>query len=239
MRKRSVIVIIVIILLTAVSLFLYSPYFNINKITVEGLESVMEEEILTRAGVNGKTNLFFFNENKARAGIMENLYIDSAVFKKDYPKSLHITVGERHLTGYIEYLSGRYLYTDENGRVIEINSFIKDDLPVIVGLKFDKVRLGEMLEVENADAFKTVVRYSRLLEKYKINDRVFKIDVSDTDNTRIFLYRIEFNVGGDLDADYKIRTILEMIENLPNADLIQGYVDMRTTKKQYFLKVFV
>jgi hypothetical protein len=209
--KGFKIALIIGVFVLAVILFLLSPYFYINEINVHGSETIAENEILSRAGIESGTNIFVYNTKEARKRIMENLYIDSVVFD---------------------------LYIDENGRVIEINSTYTEPLPVVVGLRFDRFRLGDILEVEDTFAFRSVVRYARLLYQYQLMDRISRIDVSDSSNTRVFFHQIEFNVGDDWEADEKVRSMEEIINNLPNAELIRGFVDLREIRAQYVLKIY-
>lgn len=239
MRWRFKIILTVCVVASATVLFMFSPYFYIAEITVNGNDSIEQTEILTRTGIQRTTNMFLFNESEARKRIIENLYIDNVQFTKSLPNKLTITIRERHLSGYVEYMPGKYLYIDEYGRVLEINSFFAERLPVVGGLKFDKFQLGETLEVEDTAAFKTVVTYARLLIKHDLTEQVSRLDVSDGGNTRIFMYHIEFNVGDGLNADEKIRTMKDIADKLPNADKIKGSVDLREIRSQYVLKILV
>lgn len=226
----------------AAVLFMFSPIFYIQEVTpdiVNGCENIPTSEILTRAGLTKTANLFLFDTSKARKSIMENPYIDSVTFQKILPNRLTITVRERHLSGYVEYMQGKYLYIDENGRVLETNSFYTEKLPVVRGLKYSRVRLGEILEVEDTAAFKTVVTFARLLNKHQLTDLVSRIDVSDGNNTKILVHYMNFNVGDGKNADEKIRTIKEIMEKLPNADIIKGFVDLTEIRSQYYIKILV
>jgi hypothetical protein len=221
------------------TLSLLSPYLHIKETSIIGNETITDAEIMARAGITRTTNLLLYNTGRARKASLENYYIDSVVFTKAYPDSLTIQITERRLTGYVEYMQGKYLFLDENGRVLEIGGEMTEKLPVVTGLKFDRFRLGEPLPVENAAAFKTIVRYARLLNSFGLADKVSRLDVSDAGNARIIYNRVEFNVGDDRNADEKIRTMIEIVNNMPNAELIKGIVDLRRLTGQYVLKVLV
>ena len=59
-----------------------------------------------------------------------------------------ISLTERKVRAYVPYM-GSYLYIDEFGRVLEINSQMSSALPVVTGLKFDTFMLGEKINAEN------------------------------------------------------------------------------------------
>jgi cell division septal protein FtsQ len=241
MRTRIKIALAVCALAFTAFLFIISPFFHLNmeNLRVTGCEKISREEIIARAGLNSGTHLLFLNTAYLSGQIMENLYVDNVTFEKNLPGSLSITIRERRLTGYMEYEQGKYLYIDENGRVLEISDRITEKHPMVGGLKFTRVRLGELLEVEDPQTFKTMVTYARLLVKYNITDEVYRIDLSDSDNARILMYHLDFNVGDAKNADEKVRTLMEIIKNLPNADIIQGVVDLREINRQYFMKILV
>lgn len=220
-------------------LFMFSPFFYMKEVSVKGCERIPVSEVLERSGVNGTTNVLLLNTAQTRARLMENMYIDDVVFERRLPGQLIITIRERHLSGYVEYMQGKFLYIDENGRVLEINSYYTEKLPVVSGLKFDKVRLGDLLDVEDKTAFKTVVSYARLFNKHQMTDQVSRIDMSDSSNTRIHLYHIEFNVGDGKNAEEKVRTIKEIIEKLPNSEVLKGFVDLKEIREHYFLKILM
>jgi len=238
MNKFFKVFLTVCFLASAVALFIFSPYFRVRDITVAGNEFIYADEIIGRSGITTSSNLLLLNTREARKGIMGNFYVDGAEFVKNYPGGIEIQIRVRRLSGYVEYMQGTFLFIDENGRVIEINSVLSGNYPVVRGLKFERFRLGEILEVEDSAAFKTVVRYARLLNKYQLSDRISNIDVSDNANTRIMFHQIEFNVGDDADADEKIRTMVEVMENLPNASMIKGQMDLREIRGQYVLKFY-
>ncbi|MDR1665301.1 MAG: FtsQ-type POTRA domain-containing protein [Clostridiales bacterium] len=239
MRKRYVLAFIAGALALAAVLFLFSPFFFIEEIVVDGNVNFTKEEIINRSGIVSSSNLFLLNTSEVRDSIMENLYIEDVAFKKEFPNKITLHVTERHLSGYVEYMQGKYLYIDENGRVLEIKTYFTEKLPIVSGLKFESARLGEVLEVDDANAFKVMVRYARLLSKYELADNVSRIDISDSDNTRIMLYHIEFNVGGDRDADEKIRTMKEIEANLPNVSIINGFIDLSVIRSQYICEILV
>ena len=239
MGKRFKTVVIVGFIIFAAVLFLLSPFFYVNtdNLQVIGCVDIPREEILARAGIGGTTRLITLRTDEARKKIMENLYIDHVDFEKKLPGTLTVTVRERHLCGYVEYEQGKYLYIDGNGRVLEIKSNFTEKLPVVGGLKFTRVRLGEILEVEDAEAFKIMVAYARLFPKYEMSEIVSRIDLSDSANARIIARNIDFNVGGGGSADEKVRTIKAILGNLASTETLKGFVDLKEIREQYFLRI--
>jgi cell division protein FtsQ len=69
--------------------------FRISSIALAGNRHLTREEVLTTAGVTGRTSLLFLNVGDARARLLENPWISAATLLKLYPGRLHVTVTER------------------------------------------------------------------------------------------------------------------------------------------------
>jgi len=218
-------------------MFMLSPFFQLTEITVTGNLQIDEAEILNRSGLDTPTNFFLFSPNQARRYIMENHYIEHVSFDRILPNTLEVTVWERFLSGYIEYMEGLFLYIDENGRVLEVRSYKREELPVITGLRFYHVHLGELLEVDNPAAFSTVVTYARLLNRFELTGVISQIDVSDPENTRMRLYNIEVYLGDTRNAHEKILTLREIVNEWPVVRDVPGFLDLRNPGAEYIFRI--
>lgn len=83
------------------------------------------------------------------------------------PWTLHVTVKEKDLAGYLDY-DGAYLYFDRDGTAALRTKKVIEGVPYVIGLEFDSdsVTIGERLPVEDADVFDQIVEASLGLEKY-------------------------------------------------------------------------
>jgi cell division protein FtsQ len=69
--------------------------FRITSIAMAGQKELTREEVLTIAGITGRTSLLFLDAAEARARLKENPWIAEANVLKLFPSRLHITVTER------------------------------------------------------------------------------------------------------------------------------------------------
>ena len=69
--------------------------FRITSIALAGGRALTREEILTTAGVTGRSSLLFLDATAARARLKANPWIAEATILKLYPGRLHIKVTER------------------------------------------------------------------------------------------------------------------------------------------------
>ena len=222
----------------AVLLFLVSPFFHISAVVVEGTSNVSLREVNDALNVQTDTNLLFFNTRAARRRVMENLYIGQVEFHRSLPNRLYVTVRERRLAAYVQHMPGSFLFLDDFGRVLEVRSYFTQPLPLLEGLQFTRFQLGEILEVPDSVAFNAVVHYAQLLYDHGLIDRVTHMNVADASNIRILIDgRKEFNVGTAVRADEKIRTIVDILENMPNPDVVSGFMDVSEIRSEFVFVV--
>ena len=215
-------------------LVLISPFFFVQEIIVIGNVRVSQADILNRLDLSNTSNILMFNTRYARRRIMGNLYIGEVIFRRDLPGRLYVTVRERRPSAYVEHMPGSFLVLDDFGRVLEIRQSFSEPLPLLEGLRFTSWQLGEILEVPNATDFSAIVHYTQLLVTHDLIHRITHINVADPSNIRILVNYMEFHVGCAADADYKVRTIVAMLEQSPYAGNIRGFVDMRERRAEYF-----
>jgi len=234
-RKFRIAVVVSGVVLAGI-LFLVSPFFHVQEIIIQGNNRITNSDIEQRLGVTRTDNILLLNTSAARRRIMSNLYIGDVSFRRDLPGRLYVTVFERRPSAYVAHM-GNFLVLDDFGRVLEIRSNHQETLPLLEGLHFTSSRLGEVLDVSNAVDFDSVVLYTQLLVVHGLIHDITHINVSDPANIRILINYLEFHVGGPSDADEKVRAIVEVLNELPDAGRMRGFVDMRDTRAQFSLQL--
>jgi len=235
-RKFITTIVICAVAFSAV-VFMFSPFFYMREIVISGDSTVTQSEITNRLEADLTTNLLFFSTRAARRRVMENLYIAEVNFRRDLPGRLYVQVRERRLAAYVEHAPGSFLYIDQEGRVLEVRSFTSGQRPIVEGLNFTRFALGEVLEVPDTTAFTIATLYAQLIYHHGLMCRVTFIDVSDTENTRILVGYIEFNVGGLIGAEARVRIIAGILAEMPGIDFARGFVDLRETRGEYFFEI--
>jgi len=221
----------------AALLFLVSPFFHVREVVIQGNSRISQAEIRSHLEASYQTHIMFFNANAARRRVLENPYIGDVVIRREMPGTLHITVSERRLTAYVEHMPGSFLFLDDFGRVLEIRNYMTDQRPLLEGLQFTRFQLGEMLEVPDAASFGVVVHYAQLLNHHGLINRVTSMNVSDSSDIRILINYIEFKVGGVNNADEKIRTIIAILDEMPNVDTARGFVHMQEIARDIIFEI--
>ena len=149
--------------------------FTITQVTVVGNEHYTTEEITQMVCSSDleKNSIYLYLRN--RFGKKEEIpFIEEMDVDIVSPTAVKITVYEKAIAGYVEYL-GRYLYFDRDGTVVESSTDRIAGVPFVTGLKFDHMALYEPLPLDDRkDVFKLILSITQLLTKYEIAiDRIY------------------------------------------------------------------
>ena len=108
--------------------------FRITSIALAGQRRLTREDILTTAGITGRSSLLFLDAAEARARLKANPWIAEATVLKLYPGRLHIAVTERDAFALWQR-DGKVEVIADDGTVVEPYAgqhFAK--LPLVVGI---------------------------------------------------------------------------------------------------------
>jgi cell division protein FtsQ len=108
--------------------------FRITSIALAGQRQLTREEILTTAGVTGRSSLLFLDAAEARAKLKANPWIAEATVLKLYPGRLHIAITERAAFALWQK-DGKVTVIADDGTVVE--PFVSKrfaNLPLVVGM---------------------------------------------------------------------------------------------------------
>lgn len=221
--------IIAIVALIAILLML-CPWFNITEKNVIGNENVSSEKILEEINLNNNSvNLFAFNRFSAIKKLKTNPYIENVKITKKLPNTLNINITERKIRGYVPYLK-KYIYIDDEGMVLDVQSAYKQPRPIVMGLDFSTFTLGEKLPVGNEKAFNTIVELSKLMTKQELLETVIKIDVSDTKNIKLYVNNMIVYFGDMNDGNKKLATLKEIVKKIPKED--KGFLHLENSDEE-------
>ena len=180
MKKRTVLLIGIILLLAALGAAgaWALSFYKVTTVYVEGNVHYTNEEIMSMVmdGTLGDNSLYLSLKYKKK-GIDTIPFIQKMDVRILAPDTIKITVYEKALAGYIEYL-GRYMYFDKDGIIVESSQQRTAGIPQVTGLKFGYVIMHEKLPVENPEIFADILDITQLLNKYDIQADKIQFDRS-------------------------------------------------------------
>lgn len=205
----------VFVLLLAIiyGLYRYLLYaYDVKTVVVEGNTHYTDEEIknIVMEGKYGNNSLYLSHKYK-KLEITDIPFVETINVQTVSKDTIRITVYEKALAGYIDYL-GRYIYFDKDGIVVESSDVLTKGVPEVVGVDFDYVILHEKLPAKNEDLFKNVLEVTQLMTKYN----AFAEKIYFKDDGEIVLYKddITIKLGKQENLDIKIMNLPSILKNL-------------------------
>ena len=210
---------IILILILAVALVL--RFCRVKAVIVEGNIHYSDDQIaaMVMDGYLGDNTIYLYLKYRDKE-IKDVPFIETMSVSIDSRDTIRITVFEKSLAGYVEYMD-RYIYFDRTGTVVESSQVLTSGIPLVTGLSFDHCVLYEPLPVEDPGMFEKVLDISQLMEKYGMQaDRIhFALDGSLV----LFFGDVEVYIGDDEFIDEKVMVLPDIIRKLGDQ---KGVIDL-------------
>lgn len=234
MRKTFKYILYIVIIVFSIAFMLTSSLFNIKTINVTGNVRVSQQEIIRLSGLNYQQNIFRINTKDTMKSIFQNPYVKKIKIDRKLPNIINIDIIERKPLVLVPYV-GSYLFVDQEGVVVEINSSIKDlKLPTINGLKFNTFKLGEEIKLEDKQQLEKVVKLINEITNAGINEEISEINTADVLNIKLLTINgIKINLGDASDIENKIPLAKAILQDL-NKKKLKGTIEMGHKGNPFF-----
>ena len=129
----------------------------------------------------------------------------------DGPLTVNITVYEKNVVGYVDYMSS-HMYFDKDGIIVESTGNRLEGIPRITGLSFGSIVLYKALPVENKDVFNNILNLTGALRTYDIDCEEIQYD--SLLNATLRIGDISVRLGSNKDMEMKISTLHDILPHL-------------------------
>ncbi|MCR5594409.1 MAG: FtsQ-type POTRA domain-containing protein [Lachnospiraceae bacterium] len=196
-------------------------FCKVKAVIVDGNIHYTDEMIsnMVMDGPLGDNTIYLYLKYRDRE-IKDVPFIETMTVSIESRDTIRITVYEKSLAGYVEYMD-RFIYFDRTGTVVESSQVLTAGIPMVTGLKFDHCILYEPLPVEDMSLFEKVLDISQLMDKYNIE--ADRIHFTSDSSIILFFGDIEILIGNDEFIDEKVMAIPGILEKLPGKS---GYIDL-------------
>ncbi len=199
------------ILLSAAILYIEQNY-KIKNVYVDGNVHYSDEEIMdiVMEGPLGDNSLFLSLKYKKK-GIDNIPFVQTMDVDILSPDTIRITVYEKSLAGYVEYL-GNYMYFDKDGTIVEASGSKTAGIPQVTGLEFSYIVMYEPLPVEDKEIFEVILDMTQLLNKYSLSaDRLY---FNANREMTIYFGNVKAAVGAGENIDEKVMLLQSILPDL-------------------------
>ena len=236
-KKTLINVSLIILIITAITLFLLSPIFSIENISIKNNEKLSQEEIISLSQIEKGTNLFKIRNAEIKNNIKENAYVDEVKVNRILPNTIEITVTERQVAYLLEYGSS-YAYIDEQGYILEISSENITDKIKIRGYKTteDNIKPGNRLIKEDLNKLNDVAIITDTAKNSGINAQITSINIENQNEYSLYMEseKKTVHIGSISNLDTKMLYLQVMLEKeKDNEGEIFLNIDFKT-KNPYF-----
>ena len=212
-------------------LFLRSPYFAIEKITVQGLNNLLREEVIAAMGIKEGTSLWEVSPPELEKRILSLPSVKKAGVERILPRSLDVFVEEKEPLALVPY-QHYYLELSESGTFLGIREQMEGDLPIINGLTWGRMEVGK--KVPDPVRKKILTEILQQISSLK-QPAISEINVHDPE--RIVLYTmdgLEVLLGEKGEIPRKMTVLSKVYMRLDQEILDSGYLDLRAAEAPVF-----
>ena len=195
---------------------------RIDTVFVEGEDFYTEQEIEDYLFSTPWERNYWVASIKNRLGWKKEIpFIAGYIMEFDGMDQVTITVYEKNIVGYINYM-GSHMYFDKDGTVVESSSHLLwEEVPLITGLDFDSIVLYKPLPVADPTSFTQILNLTQLIKKYHIS--VDKIYFDSRMDVTLYVDSVRVKLG---DKQYMEDKIAELSGMLPQLTGLRGVLHL-------------
>ena len=236
--KRLLRSFIILMLLAAsiISFCLFTPFFNLTKITVSGCSQLTNDEIITASGIIYGENIFKISKKKVYENLSAIPEVSSVKMRRIPLSHIKLNITETH-PAFIFKAKNGYAAVDPTGKVMYILDSVNDaEFPLILGIEAENAKISEKISVQDTIKFDIILENLTLLREKGISEEMSEIDFSDLSSIQGYLKGGAKVIFGKLtDIDYKLSVLLAI---LPQIDSTSGaYIDLSTPSNAFYGRV--
>jgi len=224
---------IIILLIIAILILLFSDLFNTKDIKVINNQKISSQEILHLSTLKIEENMFKMNKGKVIDNIKTNPYIENVKISRKLDGTVIIDVTERVATYMIELDNG-YAYMNNQGYILEISA-IKLEVPIIKGISTlaENIIPGNRLNIDDLKKLDIVIQIVKTAGDRNIANLITNIDVSDNSNYILTLESEKKTIyfGDSSNINDKVMWIEYEITNNKG---VEGTLFVKNIDKPYF-----
>lgn len=218
------------ILIVGILLLVVQYTFKLKTIIIIGNERYTEEEIVEMVHLDRFHNALIYYLITNQKEFEDLPFIEAIDIQLTAFNEIKVQVFEKQVIGCIEYM-GMYLYFDKEGRMVESLSYQSENIPIVYGLKYDKIVLYETIPVEEPQIFHDILTIIQMLDKYDVH--VNKILITQDDEFVLVKEDLRVLLGTNDRMNDKIAQLKKLLPNLLGE---KGELDLKQIDRRIYFK---
>jgi cell division protein FtsQ len=209
-NRKSHAKVIVFVILCVIALAATGIYFGFRVTNIEysGNKHYDEQQM----------DMYLFNGHNPNALLYvlfgkkkEIPFIQKYDVEIQWPNKMSITVYEKAIVGYINYM-GCNMYFDKDGTIVESSSDVYSGVPQITGLTFKSIVLDSKLNVGNDKVFSQILEMTQTFDKYNLS--VDKVYYDPSYEVTLYMGNVKVILGDASDCMDKLYALKQMSDKL-------------------------
>lgn len=214
-KKLSIVLLMLILLIGGTIYFALSPALNIRSIDVVNNNKLSSEQIISMSEIHLNENTFKFSKKEVKEKILSNPYIEDVNISRNiFTSKVKIDITERTATLMLEY-GNSYVYINNQGYILEISP-IKIDSPIIKGYvtPLEDVKPGKRLGKDDLERLEVVLKIIETAQSTGIENLITQINIKNKKNYVMVMESEDKTVylGNCTDLSTQMLYIKEMIQ---------------------------
>jgi len=191
-----------------------SPYFSVQNIQFQGLDKVSDAELLKQVGSIKGENIFFLDLKEIANKLAERPWALSVSAARAFPNTIRFDIKQR--TPFARIQLDRVYVMDNFGVLLEADSPIYKDLPLVSGNRSVKAHLGNSIATDEMILGLQTMNYFNQLPFFK-NNPIVNAEFTGEKRIQFITRDTEVHLIADLghlsEGIQKFLVVLDTMEN--------------------------
>ncbi len=221
LQKKLISLLTVLFITIAMISFMFSPFFYIRRIQINGLNNIEKSNIENTVSAYYGNNLWLVRNTVIENAIARNSYVKNVIINKKIPEKLRIEIEERIPLGQIKN-NEKYIIFCQNGYILEKNSEKNGQIPELfhLGYKFENsYRLAFSSELE-----KIVQALAEIGENTR--KELAKISYGNSKLNILLKQGIIVDAGDLVEVGRKFQVLESTLKKIETNNLEPEYIDL-------------
>lgn len=221
-KPGRILFLLLILAVIGVGIYYMAVEFSIEGMEVSGTGTYTDGEVIHAVMSEDyvPNTLIMILENKI-FGQTYLPFVEEMTMGYEDPHILKIAVREKLRAGVFEYMD-KYVYFNDQGMAMESRNHLFEGVPVVTGVEFEKLVLGEKIPVKG-DYFRIIVLITKKISTYELP--ISEIRFQGEDDITLIAGNYKIYLGSSLYLEDKMSKISSVLSSV-SAGQKEGTIDM-------------